>query len=101
MHRLHGVFRQSAWPHAVGSGLSATVHASFLTLPARPMQRPMQPHPPPCNAQPVGIPNTVSKYDPSRPLAPHVTPFERRVVRKLEEEEEVVRLTQRGSVERG
>ncbi|KAI8476867.1 MAG: hypothetical protein J3K34DRAFT_516138 [Monoraphidium minutum] len=40
--------------------------------------------------KPVGIPNTASKYAPSQPLTQHVTPFERRVERKLAEEEEAV-----------
>jgi len=48
------------------------------------------------DGKPVGIPNTVSKYAPNRPLAPHLTPFERRVERKLEEEEEVIKQQQRG-----
>ena len=39
--------------------------------------------------QPVGIANTVTKYQESRPLKPHLTPFEARVEAKMAEEEVV------------
>ncbi|GBF91326.1 hypothetical protein Rsub_03646 [Raphidocelis subcapitata] len=39
----------------------------------------------------IGIPNTVSKFDPARPLPPTVTPFERRIERKLVAEAEALR----------
>lgn len=37
--------------------------------------------------QPVGIANTVTRYHESRPLRPHVTPFEARLEAKIAEEE--------------
>lgn len=40
----------------------------------------------PCQ-QPVGIANTVKRYHESRPLRPHLTPFEARVEAKIAEEE--------------
>eukprot|EP00877_Chromochloris_zofingiensis_P012963 jgi/Chrzof1/7920/Cz02g41100.t1 len=39
------------------------------------------------DGKPVGIANTVRKYQESNPVLPHVTPFERRVERKIQEEQ--------------
>jgi hypothetical protein len=43
--------------------------------------------PAPCKQQPVGIANTVQRYHESRPLVPHLTPFEARLEAKIAEEE--------------
>jgi hypothetical protein len=40
-----------------------------------------------CLLQPVGIANTVKRYHESRPLVPHLTPFEARLEAKIAEEE--------------
>lgn len=42
-----------------------------------------------CCVQPVGIANTVAKYQEHRPLEPRLTPFEARVEAKMAEEEVV------------
>lgn len=40
--------------------------------------------------QPVGIANTTNKYSESRPVRAHVTPFEKRLERKIAEETEAI-----------
>jgi hypothetical protein len=46
--------------------------------------------------QPVGIANTVQRYHESRPLVPHLTPFEARLEAKIAEEEMAAAALQAG-----
>jgi hypothetical protein len=50
----------------------------------------------PCLWQPVGIANTVKRYHESRPLRPHLTPFEARLEAKIAEEEVAAAVLQAG-----